>query len=321
MIISRRFRFLMVPAIALGGIALAAGQPPAVTGPFTAEQAASGRAAYQVNCASCHRADLRGSGEASPLIGGNFMTAWGDKSARDLHQRVHGSMPPDAPGTLDDATYLAIVAYILQANGAPAGPQALTAAATQRIGAVATGQAPAQSAQQATPAAGGGRGRGGAPAARPRGLTVTGEVKNYVPVTQAMLKHPDPGDWLMVRRNYQAWSDSPLSQITTDNVRQLRLAWVWTMNDGAGRNQPTPLVHNGIMYLVHPGHIVQALDARTGDLIWENNVGPASTTALRNLAIYENNVFMATNDARLVALDARNGKVAWDVRIADSARG
>ena len=137
-------------------------------------------------------------------------------------------------------------------------------------------------------------------------------MKNYVPVTDAMLKNPDPGDWLMVRRNYQAWSDSPLSQITTDNVRGLRLAWVWTMNDGPGRNQPTPLVHNGIMYLVHPGHIVQALDARTGDLIWENNVGPNSTTALRNLAIYENNVFMATNDARLVALDARNGKIVWE---------
>jgi alcohol dehydrogenase (cytochrome c) len=319
---SRRARVLMFGVMAIGGMALASGQQAPLTGPFTAEQAASGRAAYQVNCASCHRADLRGSGEASPLVGGNFMTAWGDKSARELYERVHGSMPPNAPGTLGDATYLSIVAYILQANGAPAGPQALTATATQRIGAVATGQAAAPAAQQAAaPAAGGGGwGRGGA-AARPRGLTVTGEVKNYVPVTQAMLKNPDPGDWLMVRRNYQAWSDSPLSQITTDNVRNLRLAWSWTMNDGAGRNQPTPLVHNGIMYLVHPGHIVQALDARTGDLIWENNVGPASTTALRNLAIYENNVFMATNDARLVALDARNGKVAWNVEIADAARG
>jgi alcohol dehydrogenase (cytochrome c) len=75
------------------------------------------------------------------------------------------------------------------------------------------------------------------------------------------------------------------------------------------------------MYLANPGHTVQALDARTGSLIWENNVGPASTTALRNLAIYENNVFMATNDARLVALDARNGKVVWETRIADSSRG
>ena len=66
------------------------------------------------------------------------------------------------------------------------------------------------------------------------------------------------------------------------------------------------------MYLVNPGHTVQALDARTGELIWENNVGPASTTALRNMAIYEDKMFMATNDARLVALDARNGKVVWD---------
>ena len=147
-------------------------------------------------------------------------------------------------------------------------------------------------------------------------------MKNYVPVTDAMLKNPDPGDWLMVRRNYQAWSDSPLSQITTDNVRTLRLAWVWTMNDGLpGRNQPTPLVHNGIMYLVHPGHIVQALDARTGDLIWENNVGPASTTALAEPRhLREQRVHgdqrCASGRARRAQRQARLGD-----RIADSAKG
>jgi alcohol dehydrogenase (cytochrome c) len=319
MILSARFHPLTFPVMAMCGIALTAGQG-IVTGPFTAEQAANGRSAYQIHCASCHRPDLRGSGEASPLAGGNFMTAWADRSPHDLFERIQGSMPPGAAGTLGETTYLSIVAYILQANGSSPGPQALTASTAQRIGSVASGQPPAQAAELPAPAAGG-RGRGDEQAARPKGLTVAGEVKNYVPVTEAMLKNPDPGDWLMVRRNYQAWSDSPLSQITPDNVRSLRLAWAWTMNDGPGRSQPAPLIHRGIMYLVHLGHIVQALDARTGDLIWENNVGPNSTAALRNLAIYGNNVFMATNDARLVALDARNGKVAWETRIADSARG
>lgn len=148
-----------------------------------------------------------------------------------------------------------------------------------------------------------------------------GEVKNHAPVTDAMLRNPNPGDWLMVRRNYQAWSDSPLAQITTENVKDLRLAWVWTMADGSGRNQPTPLVQNGVMYLLNVGHIVQALNARTGELIWEHDLGPASTTALRNIAIYEHNLFLATNDARLIALDARNGKLVWETRIADAARG
>ena len=93
------------------------------------------------------------------------------------------------------------------------------------------------------------------------------------------------------------------------------------MADGPGRNQPTPLVHGGVMYLLNVGHVVQALDAKTGDLIWEHNLGPASTTALRNMAIYEDKLFLATNDARLVALNARNGQLAWETRIADSARG
>ena len=54
---------------------------------------------------------------------------------------------------------------------------------------------------------------------------MTGEVKNYVPVTDAMLRNPDPGDWLMIRRNYQAWSHSPLTQINAANVKDLRLVW------------------------------------------------------------------------------------------------
>ena len=93
------------------------------------------------------------------------------------------------------------------------------------------------------------------------------------PVTVQMLRTPDPRDWLMIRRNYQAWSYSPLSQITNQNVRELRLAWVWAMND-SGTSETSPIVHNGIIYLVSPSHIVQALDGKTGNLIWETHAGP-----------------------------------------------
>ena len=306
------------------GISLAAGQQPTVPGPFTEGQARAGREAYTAQCSGCHRPDLRGSGEAPALAGANFISTWGNQTVADLFGRIKSSMPPGRAGSIDDPTYLAIVAHILQSNGAGAGSQPLTASAPVRIDSIASGQAPAPQAAQGNPApAAAGRGRSGQQAAAlPRGLTVAGEVQNYAPVTDAMLRNPDPADWLMVRRNYQAWSDSPLSQVTTGNVRDLRLAWVWAMEEGgSGRNQPTPLVHNGIMYLLNPGHTVQALDARSGSLIWENNVGPASTTSLRNMAIYENNLFMATNDARLVALDARNGKVVWETRIADNTKG
>ena len=62
-------------------------------------------------------------------------------------------------------------------------------------------------------------------------------MKNYVPVTDEMLRNQDPGDWLMARRNYQGWSHSPLTQITRDNAKDLQLVWTWAMNEGQG-NEP-----------------------------------------------------------------------------------
>ena len=172
-------------------------------------------------------------------------------------------------------------------------------------------------------AAGAGRGRGGAAAPR-LGVTVAGEVKNYIPVTEAMLRNPDPGDWLMARRNYQGWSYSPLNEITRSNAKDLKLAWVAPMTDGGGANQPMPLVHNGTMYLIKTMNVVQALDARTGDLIWENHVGPEQAVgfgSMRNFAIYEDKIILATTDARLVALNARNGEKIWDVVVGDRTKG
>jgi alcohol dehydrogenase (cytochrome c) len=92
------------------------------------------------------------------------------------------------------------------------------------------------------------------------------------------------------------------------------------MHEG-GWSEPTPIVHNGTIYLVNTGNIVQALDARTGDLIWENQVGPENGQTMRNSALYSDKLYVATTDARLVALDARTGKKVWDVAVADKAKG
>ena len=148
-------------------------------------------------------------------------------------------------------------------------------------------------------------------------------MKDFVPVSDEMLRNQDPGDWLMARRNYQGWSSSPLTQITRENVKDLQLAWVWPMNEGPS-NEPSPLVHNGVMYLNNTMNIVQALEARTGNLIWENHVGPNASigiAAMRNMAIYQDKVFVATTDARLLALDARTGKTVWETAIADRTKG
>ncbi|HEV2448520.1 MAG TPA: PQQ-binding-like beta-propeller repeat protein [Candidatus Sulfopaludibacter sp.] len=315
---------LALTVAAAAGVILVQGQQrPA--GPFTAAQASAGRAAYQENCSGCHLPDLAGRNEAPPLAGGNFMNTWGGRTTRELLALIQTTMPPGSPGALGADVYAEIAAFILQSNGATPGDQPLTASTAVTLSSVATGQAPAGGRGAG---AGGGRGaagggRGGARPAGPRGITVAGEVKNYVPVTDEMLTHPDAGDWLMIRRNYQASSYSPLAQITTKNVQNLQLVWAWAMNDG-GAAEPTPIVHNGTIFLSNTSNTVQALDARTGDLIWENHIGPESTIAYgatRSLAVYQDKVFVPTTDAKMYALDARTGKIVWQTPIADSRKG
>lgn len=279
----------------------------AQTGPFTAEQASAGQAAYQANCASCHATDLGGR-EGPQLAGSNFIASWGTRTVGELIAYMQMAMPPGNAGALGAAAYANLAAFILQSNGSVAGTQALAAGSTVVLRSIATGRASIA---------------GGAAASGPTGLTVTGTVKNYVPVTDEMLRNPDPGDWLMIRRNYQAWSYSPLAQVSAANVRNLRLVWAWEMTEG-GANEPTPIVHKGTIFLVNPGNVVQALDGRTGNLIWENRVGPQLSSGLggmRSLALYQDKVLFATTDARLVALDARTGKKVWESVIADKAKG
>ena len=129
----------------------------------------------------------------------------------------------------------------------------------------------------------------------------------------------------MFRRTYDGQGHSPLDQITTENVGDLQLAWVWSMADGS--NQPTPLVHDGIIYLANPGNIIQALDARTGDVIWQyvrefpEGFGRGGSSRLRNISIYQDKLFISTGDAALVALDARSGETVWEHQIADPEQG
>ncbi len=87
----------------------------------------------------------------------------------------------------------------------------------------------------------------------------------------------------------------------------------------AGPQEQEPIVYRGVMYLPHSNNIVQALNARTGALIWEyrrelpENAGNGAT---RKIAIYQDKIFLATQDAYLVALDARSGNVVWEAALA-----
>ncbi len=162
----------------------------------------------------------------------------------------------------------------------------------------------------------------------PRNRTTTREVRPFTPVTDEVLRNPDPDDWLMINRTYDFQAYSPLDQITRDNVDQLQLAWMRAMDDG--QQEIRPLVRDGVMYIAHPGsdHL-QALDATTGDLIWDyarrapedlreySQLGDRT----RSLAIYGTNIFHLTADAHLVAVDASTGEVAWESQLADYREG
>jgi len=306
-------------AFAAGMLALA-GAAHAQTGPFTEAQAAAGRSSYFANCVGCHLADLRGANEARPLFGPDFMRTWRDRTAQELVAFLGVAMPPPpaAPGSLGPQSYVNLAAFLLEANGATPGTSELTAASTVAIGSVATGtmsdsfRTALASAAPAAPTGAAGR----------TGISVAGQLASFRPVTDAMLKRLPADDWLMIRGNYQAWNYSELSEITRANVGDLKLEWIWAMTEG-GWSEPAPVVHDGVLYLNNMGNVIQALDAATGELIWENRIGPLVPTgvAMRGLAIAGDKVFVATTDARLVALAARTGQTVWETVVGDRTEG
>jgi alcohol dehydrogenase (cytochrome c) len=148
----------------------------------------------------------------------------------------------------------------------------------------------------------------------PTSLTVDDLMRDFIPVTDEMLRDPDPADWPMMRGNYQAHSYSALDEIDVTNVGNLQLEWVWSMRDG--NSEPAPLVYGGVIYLINPGNVIQALDGRTGDLIWEHDASqPDDAEDMRGIAIYGDKIIQATTDARIVALDARTGEQVWETMI------
>jgi PQQ-dependent dehydrogenase (methanol/ethanol family) len=147
------------------------------------------------------------------------------------------------------------------------------------------------------------------------------QARRFVPVTDAMLQKPDPGDWLMWRRTWDGWGYSPLNQVNRSNVAQLRMVWTRGMTAG-GSNESTPLVHDGVMYIPNTGDEIQALDAQNGDLIWDyqRTLQNNRRGTNRNIAIYGNTIIDTSQDNAVYALDAQTGKLAWQTQILDPSK-
>ncbi len=330
----RKKNILLLSATAMVSAALATvafGQ--GATGPFTQAQVDAGRQAYADNCAACHQADLSGTNDAPQLAGSAFIGAWKGRTTEALYNKISKTMPAGRGGSLDEATYTSIVAYILRANGATPGTTAFTPTSAVSIGAIANGTMPAglTTARVSSSAVGPNArridsGRFALPSKF--GLTLKGNIQNYVPVTDEMLRNPPDGDWLMFRRNYQGWSYSPLNQINTQNVSSLTLKWMWSMPEN-GTMEITPMVHNGIVYVWGTGNTIQALNAKSGELLWENRLGPAprapgpgpSTEETRSLGLWGNNLYVNTPYGMVYALDARTGEEVWKNNIVDYKPG
>ena len=147
---------------------------------------------------------------------------------------------------------------------------------------------------------------------------------DFTPVTDAMLQNPAPGDWLMWRRTLDSWGYSPLSEIDQSNVQLLRLSWTRDLATGTGES--TPLAYDGVLYVPQANDVIQAIDALTGDLLWEyvrdlpeglyEMVG-GNAANNRNLAIYENLIINTSDDNYIFALDARTGALVWETQIFD----
>jgi alcohol dehydrogenase (cytochrome c) len=275
---------------------------------FTSAQALAGKAGYARNCASCHGPNVDDGNSAPPLRGAAFAGKYGGKPASDLFTFVSTKMPLGNPGTISGAEYAQIIAWVLQQSGYATGRKEFASDAA----ALASVTIPA-------PPGGRGGGGGGSAGGLPPGVKLppaprkVNPLDKITPVTDALLQNPPVGDWLTWRRGFDYQGFSPLKQITKTNVNNLRVAWTWTLAPGS--NEATPLVHDGVMFLHSPGDKLQALDAATGDLLWQYaRLLPPGVNAgnKRAISIYGNKVYMGTSDVHVVALDVKTGRVVWD---------
>jgi len=158
-------------------------------------------------------------------------------------------------------------------------------------------------------------------------------VALLLPATAAIAQMPyerilhsdkEPQNWLTYGGNYASQRFSGLKQITPQNANALRMTWVYQMR-GGGQLESVPVVVDGIMYVTEPPSNVTALDARTGKTLWHYNpVIPRDLVAIglfptnRGVAVLNDKVYVATIDARLIALDAKSGVVRWISTIANN---
>src|SRR5215813_627179 len=143
-------------------------------------------------------------------------------------------------------------------------------------------------------------------------------------VTPARLANPEPGNWLMNHRTYDAQRYSPLERINKTNVKGLRLAYAVAIGGTAANEnlESTPLAEDGFLYVVDQWGVVYKIDGRSGDtgrIVWRMDPGQEKTPlSNRGAALWGNLVVSVANyPARVIGTDKDTGKIVWETNLAD----
>jgi len=269
----------------------------------------AGESLYGQHCATCHGASLRGSAHGATLVGPGFLEKWSAKPARALLDYQMAAMPPGQAHTLSADEHQAILGYVVAR-----APFEASSTLRGSLSALGSDTADASEAVEFSAA------DSVMDFARNAGTHTMRPVENFRPVSTTELNAPSPADWLNWRRTPDGHGHSPLTELSRDSVANLTLTWSMAMHPGS--NQATPLVRDGVMFLTHANNKIQAIEADSGELIWEYQYDfPPAAKMLggptRNIALWQDKLFLATYDAALIALDAVTGKQLWRSEKAD----
>ena len=246
-----------------------------------------GKISYEKYCAECHGFKLQGTAHGSSLSDENFFKNLG-QNEKKLYQVTISTMPPGKIGVIQKEDYSNITNYILNFSNKESDDNQDWVVFSDP----STVDKPEER----------------------KSLFENRVIKNFKDISDKDINYPVENDWTSWRRTPLGFGYSPLEKINKDNVQKLTLSWSLTMNEGS--NQGTPLVSQGVMFLTHPGDMIQAINAANGKLIWEYKYPYPKDSMLlggptKNIAIYKDKVYMATYDAALIALDIRTGKLLW----------
>ena len=266
-------------------------------GVFTKKQVELGEVLYTNNCMACHGRDLRGTEGGNALIGERFISKWKEKSLGELFELTKATMPKTNPHSLDDASYSALIAFILNANGFPSGDVELS-----------SNKEELQTILMGSPA--------------PSRVSLGFIPKKFDPKPPTI-----EGEWLQHRGDYASTNYSPLDQINKANAKDLKIAWRWkTDNFGPSPEfyfKSTPLMAKGVLYTTAGlSRSVAAINAENGETLWtfrfdekERKANVPRQNSGRGVAYWSSpvkgndRVIYITPSFQLIALDAQTGQL------------